>query len=48
MIYVLQSSAYGDSGNYIDIIKIGYTKDWERRKNSYYLSKSYNKVAVSL
>lgn len=38
MIYILQSSAYGDSGNYIDIIKIGYTKDWERRKNSYYLS----------
>lgn len=38
MIYVLQSSAYGDSGNYIDIIKIGYTKDWERRKNAYYLS----------
>lgn len=38
MIYVLQSSAYGDSGNYIDIIKIGYTKDQERRKNAYYLS----------
>ena len=38
MIYVLQSSAYGDSGNYIDIIKIGYTKDWEQRKNAYYLS----------
>ena len=38
MIYVLQSSAYGDSGNYIDIIKIGYTKDWGRRKNAYHLS----------
>lgn len=38
MIYVLQSSAYGDFGNYIDIIKIGYTKDWKQRKNAYYLS----------
>ena len=38
MIYVLQSAGYDENRNYIDLIKIGYTESWDRRKVSYLLS----------
>ena len=35
MIYVLQSAGYDKNGQYIDLIKIGYSKDWKKRKDVY-------------
>ena len=36
IIYVLKSSAYGDNqGEYIDLIKIGFSDNWSKREASY-------------
>ena len=35
MIYVIQSAGYDSKGQFIDLIKIGYTQNWKNRKEVY-------------
>ena len=37
MIYVLKSAGYDENNQYIDLLKIGYSKDWRIRKAQYLL-----------
>jgi hypothetical protein len=37
MIYVLKSAGYDENNQYIDLLKIGYSNDWGKRKVQYLL-----------
>ena len=37
MIYVLKSAGYDESNKFIELIKIGFTDNWEKRFASYLL-----------
>lgn len=48
MIYVLQSAGYDKNGQYIDLIKIGYASNWDRRWESYQLHNPTIKVLYTV
>lgn len=48
MIYVLKSSGYDEKGNHIDLIKIGYTNNWDKRFLQYKLHNPTIKILYEI
>ncbi len=48
MIYVLKSSGYDENENLVNLIKIGYTDNWERRLSQYKLHNPTIKVLYKI
>ena len=48
MIYVLKSAGYDENNQYIDLLKIGYSKDWDKRKTQYLLHNPTIKILYEI
>lgn len=48
MIYVLKSAGYNSDGNFINLIKIGFSDNWEKREGAYRLHNPTIKILFKI